>query len=192
MLKLFGVADKRRRPLIIYHVHSFYFFNLLTQAIGKHCHSLQSIVLSQCGSLSSKGISTLVSKCRQLKMLDVAMTKVILIHNKQKICNASRNEFSCVRQFSLSFTQRFSQVCPQHFLHQFSIYLWQLPISIVQFKHRSVHYRATFRRISHVILFSLNCCANLCNKMASLKTLRYRMSQEVSRCRAEINRFALG
>ncbi|RMX53603.1 hypothetical protein pdam_00004343, partial [Pocillopora damicornis] len=46
------------------------------KAIGKHCHSLQSIVLSQCGSLSSKGISTLVSKCRQLKMVDVAMTKI--------------------------------------------------------------------------------------------------------------------
>ena len=42
-------------------------------------------MLSQCGSLSSKGISTLVSKCRQLKMLDVAMTKVILIHNSRKI-----------------------------------------------------------------------------------------------------------
>lgn len=85
MLKLFCVTDRRRRQLIIDHVHSFYFFNLLTQAIGKHCHSLQSIVLSQCGSLSSKGISTLVSKCRQLKMLDVAMTKVILIHKSRKI-----------------------------------------------------------------------------------------------------------
>ncbi|XP_022782760.1 F-box/LRR-repeat protein 6-like [Stylophora pistillata] len=45
------------------------------KAIGKHCRSLQSVVLSQCGSLSSKGVSSLASKCRQLKMLDVAMTK---------------------------------------------------------------------------------------------------------------------
>ncbi|XP_068740045.1 F-box/LRR-repeat protein 6-like isoform X2 [Montipora capricornis] len=46
------------------------------KAIGKHCRHLQSIVLSQCGSLSSKGIASLATKCRQLKMLDVAMTKI--------------------------------------------------------------------------------------------------------------------
>lgn len=48
----------------------------LIQAIGKHCRYLQSIVLSQCGSLSSKGIASLAGKCRKLKMLDIAMTKV--------------------------------------------------------------------------------------------------------------------
>ncbi|KAJ7360342.1 F-box/LRR-repeat protein 6 [Desmophyllum pertusum] len=46
------------------------------QAVGKHCRHLQSIVLSQCGSLSSKGIASLTTKCRQLKMFDVAMTKI--------------------------------------------------------------------------------------------------------------------
>ena len=48
----------------------------LFQAVGKHCHHLQSIVLSQCGSLSSQGITSLATKCRKLKMFDVAMTKV--------------------------------------------------------------------------------------------------------------------
>lgn len=51
-------------------------FACLFQAVGKHCHNLQSIVLSQCGSLSSKGIISLATKCRKLKMFDVAMTKV--------------------------------------------------------------------------------------------------------------------
>lgn len=85
-----------------------FFFNFLVKAIGKHCRSLQSVVLSQCGSLSSKGVSSLASKCRQLKMLDVAMTKVINTqadnygkYDKQKICNVRRNEFSCTRQVSL-------------------------------------------------------------------------------------------
>ncbi|XP_020624575.1 F-box/LRR-repeat protein 6-like [Orbicella faveolata] len=46
------------------------------KAVGKHCRQLQSIVLSQCGSLSPKGITSLATKCRQLKMFDVAMTKI--------------------------------------------------------------------------------------------------------------------
>lgn len=46
------------------------------KAIGKHCHQLQSLVLSQCGSVSSKGIAALATKCCQLKMIDVAMTKI--------------------------------------------------------------------------------------------------------------------
>ncbi|XP_067015990.1 F-box/LRR-repeat protein 6-like [Acropora muricata] len=46
------------------------------KAIGKHCRHLQSIVLSHCGSVTSKGIASLTTKCRQLKMLDVTMTKI--------------------------------------------------------------------------------------------------------------------
>ena len=65
-------------------------FARLFQAIGKHCRQLQSIVLSQCGSLSSQGITSLANKCRKLKMFDVAMTKVrtyttlwkILLHSE--------------------------------------------------------------------------------------------------------------
>lgn len=58
------------------HLSFFRVFLSLIQAVGKHCRHLQSIVLSQCGSLSSKGIASLTTKCRQLKMFDVAMTKV--------------------------------------------------------------------------------------------------------------------
>lgn len=46
------------------------------QAIGKHCKQLQSIVLAQCGSLTSAGIATLADNCGQLKMIDVAFTKI--------------------------------------------------------------------------------------------------------------------
>ncbi|CAH3193719.1 unnamed protein product, partial [Porites evermanni] len=46
------------------------------KAIGKHCRHLQSVVLSQCGSVSSKGIASLATKCRQLERIDVAMTKI--------------------------------------------------------------------------------------------------------------------
>ena len=53
-----------------------YLFISFHQAIGKHCRHLQSVVLSQCGSVSSKGIASLATKCRQLKRIDVAMTKV--------------------------------------------------------------------------------------------------------------------
>ena len=53
-----------------------YLFISFHQAIGKHCRHLQSVVLSQCGSVSSKGIASLATKCRYLKRIDVAMTKV--------------------------------------------------------------------------------------------------------------------
>lgn len=46
------------------------------QTIGKHCKQLQSIVLAQCWSLTSAGVASLADNCGQLKMIDVAFTKI--------------------------------------------------------------------------------------------------------------------
>jgi len=49
---------------------------MFLQVIGQHCHELQSIVLSRCENLTSKSIASLADKCYQLKMIDVAFTKI--------------------------------------------------------------------------------------------------------------------